>query len=148
MLLRFRGLWWLVLLFPAIEIYGLYKVGSLIGAIPAIGLLVFSAVLGVLVLNAQGGGMTRRVQQAMAQGQLPAQELLEGVVVSAAALLLLIPGFVSDVIALLLLLPPVRKRVARSMLRQPSSQQPPPGPQARPGGSRTLEGEFWRDDER
>lgn len=144
MFLRFRGLWLLVLLFPAIEIYGMYKVGSLIGAIPAIALLVFSAVLGVLLLNAQGGGILRRVQLAMAQGQLPAQALLDGLVVGAAAVLLLIPGFVSDLIALLLLLPPVRKRVAGSLLRQP----PPSGPRSRPRDSRTIEGEFWREEDR
>lgn len=87
----------LIITFPLLEIYVLIKAGNLIGAIPTIALVVFSAVLGTLLLRWQGFITLQRVRAAFARGELPAAELLDGLIVLICGVLLLIPGFLSDV---------------------------------------------------
>ena len=137
---------------PVIEIYLLIKVGGWIGAVPTIFLVVFSAVLGVLLLRQQGFAALQRVRSAVAQGQTPAMALLEGVLITLGGALLLIPGFFTDAIGILLLFPPVRRGLVRAVLdRFFLVPQPPPGRSgdaaARPPGPVTLEGEYKREDD-
>lgn len=134
---------------PLIEIYLLIKVGSWLGALPTIALLVFAAVLGTLLLRQQGFTTLRRLQAAQARGQIPALELLEGVVLTVSAILLLIPGFFSDLLGYLGLFPPLRRWLVRAILdRYFPNQQWPPQAGSPPGsGPVTLEGEFRREDE-
>ena len=67
------------LIVPIIEIYLLIQVGGIIGALPTIGLVVLTAVLGVMLLRMQGIQTFLRFQQSLVQGRNPAGELLEGV---------------------------------------------------------------------
>ncbi len=134
---------------PLIEIYLLIKVGSWLGALPTIALLVFAAVLGTLLLRQQGFATLRRLQAAQARGQIPAMELLEGVILTLSAILLLIPGFFSDVLGYLGLIPPLRRWLVQVILnryflnqRWPPQAGPPPTE-----GPVTLEGEFRREDD-
>ncbi len=66
----------LFLAVPAVEIYFLIKVGSVIGAISTIGLVVFTALLGAMLLRLQGWMTLQRARMSMAQGQLPATEMM------------------------------------------------------------------------
>ena len=134
---------------PLIEIYLLITVGSWLGALPTIALLVFAAVLGTLLLRLQGFATLRRVQAAQARGQIPALELVEGMLLTISGILLLIPGFFTDIFGYLGLIPPLRRWLARLILhryfldpRWPPRSGPPPG-----AGPVTLEGEFRREDE-
>ena len=79
----------LFLLVPLVEIYFLIKVGSLIGAIPTIALVVFTALLGAMLLRFQGWATVQRTRTTMARGELPALEMLEGVLLLFAGALLL-----------------------------------------------------------
>lgn len=137
---------------PVIEIYLLIKVGGWIGALPTIFLLVFTAVLGVLLLRQQGFAAVQRVRLALAQGQIPALELLEGVLIMLGGVLLLIPGFLTDILGLLLLVTPLRRGLARRFLGRIFRRRPPPEGggttgRSRPPGPVTLEGEYKRDDD-
>lgn len=138
----------LFLAVPLLEIYLLIEIGSVIGAIPTVFMVVFTAVLGVMLLQAQGISTLRRVQEATERGELPAVEMLEGFCLLIGGGLLLIPGFFTDIIGFLCLVPPLRRALIKAWLR--SRMRPPPGPG--PGSrsddsSRTIEGECWRDDE-
>ncbi|WJW75284.1 FxsA family protein [Thiohalobacter sp. IOR34] len=138
----------LFLVIPAVEIYVLIKVGNLLGAIPTVFLVVFTAVLGALLLRQQGLSTLQRVQLSMMRGELPAMELLEGAVLLVSGALLLTPGFVTDTLGFLGLIPPVRRWLIRAFLRG-GGGFPPAGPAA-PGAERgpvTLEGEYTRDDD-
>lgn len=140
----------LVLGIPLLEIYLFIRVGGLIGALPTVFLVVFTAVLGVLLLRQQGFAALQRVQAAMAQGQIPAMELLEAMLLTLGGILLLIPGFLSDALGFLCLIPPVRRWLVRGLLDRYFLGRPP-GPGPRPGsgaggGPVTLEGEFKREE--
>ncbi len=112
----FRILFLLFLSIPVIEIYLLIQVGEVIGALPTIFIVVFTAVLGVALLRWQGLVTLTRVQAALARGELPALALLEGALLLVAGALLLTPGFFTDAIGFILLIPPLRQSLAQSLL--------------------------------
>jgi UPF0716 protein FxsA len=145
----FSVLFLLLLLVPLVEIYFLIQVGRVIGAVPTIALVVFTALLGAMLLRFQGWTTLQRTRLSMAQGQLPAIEMMEGVLLVFAGILLLIPGFFTDAIGFLLLVPPLRRALIRWFLSR--SAGPPPRP---PGTGQpphrdpyTIEGEYRRDDD-
>ncbi|MCC6302506.1 MAG: FxsA family protein [Gammaproteobacteria bacterium] len=129
----------LIIAFPLLELYVLIKAGGVLGAIPTIALVVFSAVLGTLLLRWQGWIALQRVRAALARGELPARELLDGLMVLVGGVLLLIPGFISDLLAFLCLIPAVRRLVIRVFVPARPPSPPPAGPDRRP---RILEGEY------
>ncbi|MDT8404708.1 FxsA family protein [Sulfuriflexus sp.] len=138
----------LFLAVPLLEIYLLIEIGSVIGAIPTVFMVVFTAVLGAALLQAQGLSTMRRVQEATAQGELPAIEILEGFCLLIGGALLLTPGFFTDIIGFLCLVTPLRRALIKAWLRRRMRPPPGPGPGPRSGdSSRTIEGEYWRDDE-
>ncbi len=144
----FAVLFLLLLLVPLVEIYFLIQVGRVIGAIPTIALVVFTAVLGALLLRVQGWATLQRTRMTMARGQLPALEMMEGVLLVVAGFFLLMPGFFTDAIGFLLLVPPLRQALVRSFIRRnPSPMGAPPGGAAPRGDTRTIEGEYRREDE-
>ena len=134
---------------PLIEIYLLIKVGSWLGALPTVFLVVFSAVLGVLLLRQQGFGVVQRVRATLDRGQVPAMELLEGMLLALGGGMLLLPGFFTDLLGFLCLIPPVRRWLVRVLLDRYLLNRPGPPPGAPPTkeGPVTLEGEYRREDE-
>lgn len=117
--MRFLPLAGLLLLgFPLLELYLLIKVGMLIGALPTMLLVVGTAVLGVWLLRHQGLQNYRRMQQCIMRGEVPAREMMEGVVMFIGGALLLMPGLITDLIGLLCLFPPVRRAMIGWWLRR------------------------------
>lgn len=101
---------------PLVEIYLLIEVGSIIGALPTVFAVVFTAVLGVTLIRIQGFSTLQKAQTAMNQGRLPAVEMFEGLMLLFAALCLLMPGFFTDSVGFLLLVPPLRHLLAARMI--------------------------------
>ncbi len=95
--------------FPLIEIAVLIKVGEVIGFWPTMLLLVAAAFLGSVVIREQGLSVVARAFDAMREGRLPLEPMLDSYVVIMAGLLLIIPGLISDAIGSLLLIPPLRR---------------------------------------
>lgn len=112
----FPGL--LLLGLPLAELYLLIKLGTLIGALPTVFLVVATAVLGLWLLRHQGLENYRRVQRSLARGEMPARELMEGAVMLVGGVLLMLPGLITDVFGLLCLVPPVRRAIVDWWLRR------------------------------
>ena len=106
MLLR---LFLIFLIVPVIEIYLLIKVGSLIGALPTAALLLAISLTGAYLVRSQGFRIVTQVRQELAQGRLPAAQLLDGALVLLGSLLLLTPGFFTDFIGIFFLIPATRR---------------------------------------
>lgn len=99
---------YLVLLFtvlPALELMLLIKIGSSIGAINTLFIIVFTGVLGAYLARLQGFVILNKIQTQMAQGKMPTSEMLDGLMIFVGGLVLLTPGFVTDTIGFLLLIP-------------------------------------------
>ncbi|NNC55364.1 MAG: FxsA family protein [Pseudomonadales bacterium] len=158
---------------PLLEVWLLVRVGAQIGPWLVVLSIFATAVIGAFFLRLQGFATLRRAQQATFSGQLPAVELVEGVLLLLAGALLLTPGYATDVVGFLLLWPASRTPLARYLLARvlvidPLSegeagrnaqasgrpdvasrhQTAPPGasPSQRGHQPEVLEGEFTRED--
>ncbi len=101
---------------PIIEMAILIEVGSQIGALPTIGLVVLTATLGIWLLRLEGLATFNRLQGRLARGEIPETELLEGIMLLIGGALLLTPGFVTDAIGFCCLLPGLRRPIAGWMI--------------------------------
>lgn len=102
-----------ILAVPFVEIALFIKVGSVIGVIPTLALVVLTVFLGVFVLRRQGLQTVANVRSSFRQGLDPSAPLFNGLLVFLAGALLIVPGFFTDAVGLLILLPPVRKYIMR-----------------------------------
>lgn len=108
----------LLLLFitvPLVEISVLGTVMSEAGIATTLALCVLTAALGALLVRIEGIQTLQRVQERMRAGDLPAAEMLEGLSLFLAGLMLLTPGFVTDAVGFLILTPWVRRPIARAL---------------------------------
>ncbi|MEQ1635598.1 MAG: FxsA family protein [Methylococcales bacterium] len=132
---------------PFIEMYLLIQVGGIIGVFPTIVLVMLTAVIGASLLRQQGFATWQRLQSNLAQGVMPAYELIEGLLLLLGGVLLITPGFFTDALGFACMIPAVRQKFARYILEnhlfnvagspfQSSSKTEPD----------VLEGEFKRDD--
>lgn len=111
-----KFLFLLFIIVPIIEITVLINVGEAIGAWNTIGLVLLSAFIGVNMLRHQGLSTLMRAQQRAEMGEIPGQEMVEGIVLAVGGALLITPGFVTDVIGFSCLLPWTRQTFAKSLL--------------------------------
>lgn len=111
----FRILFLLFIAVPIIEIMVLMQVGSLLGAWPTIGIVILTAWFGAKKVREQGIATLSSVQTKMAQGQMPSDEIVAGLLLLVSGILLVTPGFVTDFFGLALLIPNVRKSLIRAV---------------------------------
>ncbi|WP_319437789.1 FxsA family protein [Vibrio cholerae] len=142
---------------PVIEIALFIQVGGVLGVWPTIALVLLTAIVGASLVRSQGLQTLLTVQQRLAQGQLPAQQILEGVMLAVAGVLLLTPSFFTDILGMLVLLPAPRAYFAKQLMSRvvvgnihasgAGFEQPNPfHDRANPNGT-TYEGEFERKDD-
>lgn len=120
---------------PIIEMWILIQVGGEIGALPTIGLVVLTAMIGLSLLKRQGLSTLMSARAKMDQGRIPAGELVSGVMLAVGGALLLTPGFVTDVVGFLLLIPATRRWVLQQLI-------------ARYRGKIVIDGEYRQIDDR
>jgi UPF0716 protein FxsA len=111
--MMFGKLFLLFILVPAAEIYLLVKVGSVIGPFATIALVILTALAGAHLARLQGMSTMLRIRENLDQGFMPAEELLDGVLIFLAGMVLLTPGFLTDITGLLILLPGPRNMFKR-----------------------------------
>lgn len=106
-MLRF---WILILiLVPALEIWGFITIGKMVGGFNTFLLIILTGVVGAYLAKQQGLHILREARYRMSNGEPPGPAILDGISVLIGGILLIMPGFITDVIGLLLLLPPTRK---------------------------------------
>lgn len=109
----------LFLLFTSVsllEIFVLIKVGSFLGAFATVALVVITALVGSALVRSQGLQLLQQYQQRLAQGEMPGEQLIEGIMLLMTGILLVTPGFVTDFCGLMLLQPAIRNRIAVMVL--------------------------------
>tara|TARA_B100000745_G_scaffold262194_1_gene186264 strand:+ start:73 stop:480 length:408 start_codon:yes stop_codon:yes gene_type:complete len=99
----------MIIFVPIIEIYLFIKIGSQIGAISTISLILFTAILGVFYARYEGFNTLRSAINQLVKNEIPFYEIISGAAIAMAALLLILPGFLTDFIGLLIIFPPTRK---------------------------------------
>ncbi|MDH5203529.1 MAG: membrane protein FxsA [Nitrospirota bacterium] len=104
----FSKLFILFTIIPIAELYLLIKIGGMIGAFNTVLIILFTAVIGAYLAKTQGFVVVRKINQALNEGRIPAQELLDGLFVLLGGFTLLTPGFLTDFIGLSMLFPLTR----------------------------------------
>lgn len=103
---------------PLIEIAIFIKVGGAIGVWPTVAIVLATAFIGATLLRIQGFATWRRAEEAMRRGEPPVAEMLDGVFLIVAALLMVTPGLFTDCVGFLLLIPPFRREIGRMAARR------------------------------
>ena len=131
----------------------LIEVAGLIDTLPTIGFVMLTAIVGVMLLKRQGLATLTRGTTRLNQGEVPALEMAEGILLAVAGALLITPGFITDSIGFVLLFPPTRVYVARRLINRVHLSgvhvqgEYRSGPEANGSqGPVTLEGDFERRD--
>ena len=142
-------LWRLVLLMtlvPLAELLLLVRLAQLWGFGTTVAIIVGTGLAGAALARAQGLRVLGAIRRKLARGELPADDLLDGVMVLVAAAFLVTPGVMTDAAGFVLLIPftrsvlrrLVRRWLARKMAAgqvfvhndarfHPIDEQPPPG---------------------
>tara|TARA_S200000501_G_scaffold236502_1_gene221734 strand:+ start:19 stop:441 length:423 start_codon:yes stop_codon:yes gene_type:complete len=113
----------LILGIPLVEIYLFIKVGSQIGALNTILLILFTAVVGIWYARYEGFNTLRSGMSQLVKNELPLYEIISGAAIAFAALLLILPGFATDVIGILLVFPLTRKIILSKYSKKNSSKR-------------------------
>lgn len=137
-------------LLPLLEIAGFIVVGSWIGVLPTLLLIILTSVLGIFVLRVQGFITLAQMQKRLQAGEHPGIEALSGSLLMFAGFLLFLPGFITDIIGLCLLIPIVRIGALHWILKSGviGTGPQPKRPSKRVDKGRTIEGEWHQDDKK
>jgi len=107
----FLRLFLLFTIIPAIELYLLIRVGSIIGAGNTILLIIGTGMLGAYYTRQQGLAVMTSIQTRMNQGQLPGDDLVNGAMLLVGGAFLITPGFLTDFAGFSLIFPPTRDAI-------------------------------------
>lgn len=105
---RFRWVFLALLLVPLADAIFLVFVAGELGWQVTVALVVLTALLGTLFVRAEGRATLGRIQQSLARGQPPTDDLVDGGLLIAAGAFLLTPGLVTDALGFLLVFPITR----------------------------------------
>ena len=105
----------LIILIPLVEIYLFIKIGSQIGALNTIMLILVTAVVGVWYAKYEGLNNLKSGMGQLVRNEIPLYEIISGAAIALAAVLLIFPGFATDIFGLLLIVPFTRKIIISSI---------------------------------
>ncbi len=127
----------LILGIPLIEIYLFIKVGSEIGAVNTILLILTTAIVGIWYARYEGFNTLRSGMSQLVKNELPLYEIVSGAAIAFAALLLILPGFATDIVGILLVFPLTRKIILSKYSKKYSSKK-----RSNDKNKNYIEGEF------
>jgi len=99
------------ILIPVVELYLLIEIGRYIGPLATIGLIIATGTLGAWLVRRQGLSVLNKIQTETASGRLPADAMVDGIIILIAGAVLLTPGVLTDLFGFACLIPTVRELV-------------------------------------
>ena len=99
----------LIIIVPIIEIYLFIKIGSQIGAINTVLLILLTAFVGLIYVRYEGFNTLRSAISQLVKNEIPMFEIMSGAALVIGAFLLILPGFLTDILGLLFVIPITRK---------------------------------------
>ncbi len=97
-------------LIPVFELYLLIKIGTLVGSVNTILLVIFTGFFGAWLARMEGMHTMLKVRSNLEQGIMPKEELVDALIIFCAGVVLITPGILTDCTGLLLLWPVTRKK--------------------------------------
>ena len=112
-----------IILIPIIEIYLFIKIGSEIGALTTIILILTTAVVGIYYAKYEGLNTLRSGFTQLSKNETPTYEIMSGAAIALSAMLLIIPGFATDLMGFLLIFPLSRKFIFKNFFNKYRKQE-------------------------
>ena len=113
----------LILGIPLLEIYFFIKVGSQIGALNTVLLILVTAIAGIWYARYEGFNTLKSGIGQLVKNEVPIYEIISGATLAFAAILLILPGFATDLIGILLVIPFTRKFMLAKYLKKTNSKR-------------------------
>ena len=115
---------WFLIFFsiPIVEMYLLIEVAERIDVLPTILLVMLTAVLGVSLIRQQGLSTLTKGIGRLNQAEIPAAEIIEGILLAMAGAFLITPGFLTDFIGFMITIPMTRRIIALVLLKRLSGR--------------------------
>ena len=98
---------------PVLEIYLLIKLGTVIGALDTVIIVILTGLLGAALARFEGLKTMIRIKEGLNRGEIPAEGMLDALLILIAGIFLLTPGFLTDIAGLLILIPQMRTLLKR-----------------------------------
>lgn len=118
----FGRIFFFIFAFALLEVLVLAKVAGLIGWPITIVATVVTALLGSYLFRRQGLETWVRLNERMQRGDMPGQEMVEGIMLLLGGALLITPGFITDAVGFALLLPGSRRAMASKVIEKGTLQ--------------------------
>jgi len=96
---------------PVIELAILFRLHGVIGLGPTILLVILTGIIGAALVRRQGIALLLKIQSEISGGNLPAPQLIDGVMILVSGAFLITPGVLTDLAGFLLLIPYVREKI-------------------------------------
>jgi len=116
----------LLILFIVLPLLDLWLLFTLADGLPSfgvtVGLVVATGIVGASLAKRQGLAAWKNFNAEVGRGALPADAMLDGVLILLAGAVLITPGLITDAIGLALLVPPLRRFVRRRLVARLASQ--------------------------
>ncbi len=103
----------LFIIVPLVDAWLLIQLGGMMGFANTLLLVIATGVLGAWLFRLEGTRAWGKWQSSLAEGRVPEEGVLGGVLLLVGGVLLVTPGVITDAVGLLLLVPPTRSLVAR-----------------------------------
>ena len=102
----------LFILIPIIEISIFITIGSNIGILNTIAIILLTALIGIFLVRRRGLSILFNAQNNLSQGIMPTEEIKGGIFLLISGLLLITPGFFTDCIGFAIFLKPVQSFIS------------------------------------
>lgn len=96
---------------PIVELMLLFELHGAVGFMPTLLLVLLTGIAGAALVRRQGIAILLEIQREMSIGNVPAPQIIDGVMILIAGALLITPGLITDVSGFLLLIPFVREKI-------------------------------------
>lgn len=96
---------------PILEFALLIKLHGMVGFWPTVGLVLLTGVVGASLVRRQGVNILFKIRQEMSRGNLPAPQMMDGVMILISGAFLVTPGLITDTVGFALLIPFVRQQI-------------------------------------
>lgn len=108
-------------LVPLAELYLLMQLSQALGPELTIGVVLVTGAVGVVLAKSEGLAVLGRIQNQVAQGEVPGSAIMDGLCILAGGIFLVTPGLMTDTLGFLLLIPFTRRPIKRYLQRKLSA---------------------------
>ena len=101
------------IILPILELAVLLRLDNAIGLFQTIILIFLTGIIGVWLVRQQGINILFRIKKEINNGNIPAKEMIDGVMLLIAGAVLITPGLITDTFGFLLLIPYTRNFIRK-----------------------------------